>query len=330
MKKLMAILVLAGVLSIPSAVFAEASWYGSLRAGVESSGGNIGIVDVGSRWGIRGTVEAGEGITASYVFEHGLNTANTAWGSGRLGSVGLSGGFGSITFGQIWSASFNSVGAITDNSTWFGASHTSARQGQVASYAFSNDLMALQVDASYGEGALEDNPNDDLEQVEFGLSVNIGDIGKVAVAHTDDKYSVTDVDESETRNTDDTQWSVKTTTVAGQISVSDLTVYVGSQNAKNACDGVVQSDDTLNACDQSTAGQVDNKSKTTFFGFRGGLGDTGVNYLFQWRDRKATNTKPWMLGLYKGLGGGASINLEHANNDGASDNATRVWLRVNF
>ena len=37
-------------------------------------------------------------------------------GGGRLAYVGLSGGFGTLTIGQIWSASYNSVGAITDNS----------------------------------------------------------------------------------------------------------------------------------------------------------------------------------------------------------------------
>ena len=66
----MAILVLAGVLSVPSAVFAEANWYGSLRSGLEVSDGNTKVVDIGSRWGIKGSAEAGEGLTAVYRFEH--------------------------------------------------------------------------------------------------------------------------------------------------------------------------------------------------------------------------------------------------------------------
>ncbi len=41
----MAILVFAGVLSVPSAVFAKASWYGSLRAGVKSSASDVNVFD---------------------------------------------------------------------------------------------------------------------------------------------------------------------------------------------------------------------------------------------------------------------------------------------
>ena len=55
-----------------------------------------------------------------------------------------------MTLGQIWSASYNSFGAITDNSRFYGDSQTTYRHGNAISYAFSNDLMALQVDAVYG------------------------------------------------------------------------------------------------------------------------------------------------------------------------------------
>ena len=314
-----------------------------------SSDGNISIVDVGSRLGIRGSAEAGEGLTATYVFEHGVNTASTAWGGGRLGNVALSGAFGSLTIGQIWSASFNSFGAVTDNSTWHGASQTRGRHGQVISYAFSNDLMALQLDAAYGDPAvmsgaatnarLEDNPNDDLEVVDFGLSINVGEIGKVALAHTDNKYSVPKAGSASATPaapaplaTDDIVWGIKTTSIAGQVSVSDLTAYVGTQSAKNSCIGVVPSTttDPLTACDPAnTPAHVNTTNKTTFFGIRGGLGETGINYLFQWRNTKSNDRKPWMLGLYKSLGGGASLNFEHSNPDGGNNTST-MWLRVNF
>ncbi len=326
----MAILVFAGVLSVPSAVFAEANWYGSLRAGLDFSGGQIAVKDGGSRWGIKGSAEAGEGLTAVYRFEHKINTATASLSDGgRLSYVGLSGGFGTVTAGQIWSASYNSAGAITDNSYFNGDSQTTYRHGSAASYAFSNDLMALQFDAVYADGDFKkDNPNDDLERTEFGLSVNIGDMGKVAVAFQDDKYTLTDVDSNDARSDNDTTWRTKTTSVAGQVSVGDLTAYVGSQNKKSICTGVV-SGTSANACDGTTDGQVNSTAKTTFFGIRGGLGDTGVSYVFQWRDKKDTNRKPWILALAKGLGDSASMQIEHSNVDGG-DNATRVNLQVNF
>ncbi len=330
----MAILVFAGVLSVPSAVFAEASWYGSLRAGVDSTGGNISVMDVGSRLGIKGSAEAGEGLTAVYKFEHGVNTADTAWGGGRLGYVGLSGGFGSVTIGQIWSASYNSFGAVVDNSTWHGGSGTSGRHGQLVSYAFSNDLMALQVDVVYGEDdPAQANPNDDLQRTEFGLSVNVGEIGKVALSHVDDKHFIV----AGTRTSpitlvdDEASYRAKTTSLAAEVSVSNLTAYIGSQATAFDCTGVYANAGNANAgftgdCQDANARA---KAKTTYFGMRGGLGDTGVNYLFQWRDMKTANNKPWLLGLYKGLGDGASLNVEHSNVDGG-DNSTTAWLQVNF
>ena len=325
-----------------------ASWYGSLRAGISSSGGNISVLDVGSRLGIRGSAEAGEGLTATYVFEHGVNTVNTGLGGGRLGNVALSGAFGSLTIGQIWSASYNSFGAITDNSTWHGASQTRIRHGQLISYAFSNDLMALQFDAAYADPAvmsgattnarLEDNPNKDLEVIDFGLSLNVGEIGKVALAYTDNKYSVTKADSASATPAapaalaaDDIVQGIKTTSIAGEVSVSDVTAYVGTQSAKTKCIGTISDVATgaTTACDGSTPALSNRTAKTTFFGLRGGLGDTGISYLFQWRNTKATNTKPWMLGLSKSLGGGASLNLEHANPDGGNNTST-MWLRVDF
>ena len=335
----MAILVFAGVLSVPSAVFAEASWYASLRAGVESSGGNLSVKDGASRWGIRGSAEAGEGLTAVYRFEHKITTPDAGQPGGRLSYVGLSGGFGTVTVGQIWNAAYNSVGAITDNAWYYGDAQTGYRHGNAVSYAFSNDLMALQFDAIYGEeGAREDNPNEDLEKVEFGLTVNVGDLGKVAISHTDNKYSEDHGLGSDTAALDDgdTSWRTKTATLAAQVSVSGLTVYVGSQSASYTCTGVYAGSGTADAgftsaCVAATEGHTKAKAKTTFFGFGGSLGDTGASYLFQWRDMKSVDQKPWVLSLTKSLGDSASLVLEHGNNDDPMNkNQTQLGLVVSF
>ena len=367
-------------LSVPSVVFAEASWYGSLRAGVKSSDGNISVVDGVSRWGIKGSVEAGEGLTGVYRFEHKINAAKASLsGGGRLSYVGLSGGFGTFTMGQIWSASYNAFGAVTDNSVVNGDAQTTYRHGDVVSYAFSNDLMSLQLDAAYGDGGkdnVNDNPKDDLERVEFGLSINVGEIGKVAFSHMDDKYTLmpahlkkgadgADGDDA-TFTYDynhDSTWRTKTNSFAAEISVSDVTVYVGTQKQKKMnttaeIDGFDPAAATntpvfLAAAttvqeslgdhyvgkapdDYETGGTVnqgsalaDSEQKTTFFGIRGGLGDTGVSYLFQWRDVKDSH-KPWLLGLYKGLGGGASLVFEHVNNDDNAANLSAAYLKIDF
>ena len=245
--------------------------------------------------------------------------------------------------GQIWSASYNSFGAITDNSFAYGSSQTTYRHGSAISYAFSNDLMALQFDAVYGDPDDKfkndkQDPNEDLERTEFGVSVNIGEIGKVALAYVDDKYAIKDSQAAGAEGNGavsdgDTTWRTKTTSVAGEVSVAGMTAYIGTQNAKNICTGVIAtSGTTRTACTpDSEASHVNSKAKTTFFGVRGGLGDTGVNYIFQYRNRKADDKKPWILGLSKSLGGGASLHFEHDHTDDTDDpKESSLTLKVDF
>ncbi len=315
MRQLFVTFALAGTLSIPSLVFAEATWYGTLRAGVESSDGNIAVKDGDSHWGIMGSAEAGEGLTVVYRFEHGISTENASQPDGRLSYVGLSGGFGTLTVGRIWNAAYNAVGVITDNSMHYGDSETTYRHGPAISYAFSNDLFSLQFDALYGgEEGLHTDPDNDLQSVEFGLSVNVGEIGKVAVAYTDDKY----YRYPPAFNVGGT-WRNKLYFTAAEVTVSDLTVYAGTRKLT----GYDTSSEQL--------GMIQ-PQKTKFFGFRGGLGDTGIKYLFQYRDVTGTPAlpQPWVFGLSKSLGGGASINFEHANNDTLGANESRVNLTVDF
>ena len=188
MRKLLVTLALAGTLSVPSAVFAEeeagASWYGSLRGGIEFGGGDTKFYDGVSRWGIKGSAEASEGLTAVYRFEHAFSTTDGSQPNGRLGYVGLSGGFGTLTLGQIWSASYNHAGVIRDFPNWYTASDTSARVGNALSYSLSNDAFSMQIDAIMDGGT---NTGSAVDQLEFGMTVNVGEIGKVALAHTNIK-----------------------------------------------------------------------------------------------------------------------------------------------
>ena len=152
MKKLLTVVCLSGLLSVPSVVFAEANWYGSLRAGINTAA-TTGVASGGSRWGIKGSSEVSEGLTAMYNFETAVDTTNATQPGGRLSYVGLSGGFGSLTIGQIWSASYNSVGAITDNSVFLGNSETSYRNGSSVSYAVSVENISIQADAIMKNGS---------------------------------------------------------------------------------------------------------------------------------------------------------------------------------
>ena len=308
---------------------------GSLRAGIQSSNSNLSVFDGGSRWGIRGSHEAGEGLIAVYRFEHKMSLPDAVQPGIRLSYVGLSGGFGTVLVGKIWSASFTSVGTITENSWFWGNSQTTHRHGSAISYAISNAMMRLQIDAVYADlhpnpalfnVYVRDDPGEDLERTEFGLSVNLGDLGKVAIAHFDDRYSLTDNGTGDI-NVGGTITRTKMTTLTAEVSVSDLKAYIGTQNAKVICLFEFVGPplpESFNSCNRIT------KAKTTFFGIRGGLGDTSLRYVFQWRDVKSRNRKPWLLSLTKSLGNRTSLILEHADHDGGRANQTGVALAINF
>ena len=98
--------------------------------------------------------------------------------------AGLSGAFGTVSLGQVWSASFNHVGGITDGSWFYGNSETSYRVGNALSYAMSAGAVSLQLDAIM-DG--EKDTGDAVDQLEFGMSIDLGEIGKVGLAYVDKK-----------------------------------------------------------------------------------------------------------------------------------------------
>ncbi len=178
----MPVLIFSGLMAAPATVFAEASWYGSLRGGIEfASGMDAKFYDGASRWGIKGSGEISEGLTAVYRFEHKFSTADAGQAGGRLAFVGLDGGFGKVTLGQIWSASYNHAGVIRDFPNWYTSGDTTGRIGNALSYAFSADAFSVQVDAIMDGGK---DTGKAIDQLEFGMTVNLGDIGKIALAHT--------------------------------------------------------------------------------------------------------------------------------------------------
>ena len=69
--------------------------YGSFRGIVHSQGGETSMQSNGSRWGVKGSSEVSEGLTAVYRYEAALDLSSASLGengAGRLSSLGLSGG----------------------------------------------------------------------------------------------------------------------------------------------------------------------------------------------------------------------------------------------
>ena len=69
-----------GQLSVPSVVLgaemAGASLYGSFRTGISFGSGDASVGDFTSRWGIKGSHEVSEGLTASYRYEARMDTTS--------------------------------------------------------------------------------------------------------------------------------------------------------------------------------------------------------------------------------------------------------------
>ncbi len=343
MKKLLTVSLLGVLLSIPSVVFAEASWYGSIRAGIASDdSNNTGVAGFASRWGIQGSSEVSEGLTAVYQYERGFDSTNaTESPQGRVSYVGLSGGFGTLTVGHIWAAAYNHFGGIVDQAQWYGSTGpANLRHSDAVSYSVSVGNVSLQADALMDQATPKTG-----DGFQFGATLaGLMETGSIAIAHR--KFA--DVGPA----------SQSASFIAGNYGIGDMTVFLGySQDSTDygisaACTAAsitaITSPDCIN----------DEKDKFTYAGVHGGVGDTGVNYVFTmrsektstngfgWRDADGDNTfdaneavaiptssssNPWTLGLNRSLGGGATLRFEHGEPDSNTvDSQTAVWLQVNF
>jgi len=89
---------------------ASVTQYGATTATSAASGMSSGGLS-GSRWGIKGSEDIGGGLTANFVLESAI-TANDGASTGfaRTSSVGVAGGFGSVSAGVLYTPSFSVIG----------------------------------------------------------------------------------------------------------------------------------------------------------------------------------------------------------------------------
>ena len=289
-----------------------------------------------------------DGLTAVYQFETSIDITNaTSSGEdpgGRVSYVGLSGGFGTLSAGHLWSASFNNVGVILDNSIWNGTTEVTGRTSNTVSYAASAGNASFQVDlsANNGEGvgstaAMGETPamaeDKDIDASQIGATLQLSENAKIAFAHIN-------YDENENM-----EQERKQSVIAGQYTVGGMTMYLGFGQT-NSENGMAANATTV----------AERKDKTTYFGVHGGVGDTGLYYLFQVRNKKASGEmgdgstltddnappmglgsgqvskyNPWFFSLRRNLGGNTTVAVEHVNHD--QDNVksdTILFLKVDF
>ena len=369
MKKLITVSLLSGLLSLPTVVFAEASWYGSVRAGVSSgptedsrTTSQSGVTDFDSRWGIKGSSEVSEGLTAVYRYERKIESTDASDSGGRLSYVGLSGRFGTITVGQVWSASYNSFGAIVDKSGAYGMSDTTTRVGNAVSYAVTVGNLSLQADA-----IMDSSTKKSVDAFQVGATLGgLMETGSIAAAHIQHADVKGDGDKITFDGAIAPDYVVKnsfivpkgttakssSSYIVGQYEVGGMAIHLGASRYRstNTCSGGL--DENNQPIDLTGPFQCMKKVEhsATYAGIQGDVGDTGVSYFIQMRDLDSKRTDnlapnaqtltfsstPWVLGLSRKLGGGASVHFEHGDIDiednitGVYADSTGIWLQVDF
>jgi predicted porin len=108
-------------------------WFGSSKAtatlGTVSSSARLTQLESGgvstSRWGVKGSEDLGGGLKANFQLEQsiGLDTGTTGGGFDRQAWVGLSGGFGEVQLGRVWT-SYDDIRASANDT--FGANVASS------------------------------------------------------------------------------------------------------------------------------------------------------------------------------------------------------------
>jgi len=156
-----------------------ASTLGTKRVAKINSGGFNG-----SRWGVRGSEDLGGGLSAVFKLEASVGVDTGASNAFvRQSYVGLEGGFGSLTFGNVWSATDDVIGAANgafDSSfsplySMSGSVHSSYqdRPRNAIKYA-SPDFGGFTAAVVYG---LDENAAVSEDVVDFNLAYAAGPVG---------------------------------------------------------------------------------------------------------------------------------------------------------
>ncbi|MEZ5590955.1 MAG: porin [Gammaproteobacteria bacterium] len=213
MKKSAIALAVAAALAASAAAQAETTFYGRAALAVtytdsQKEGRDVnspddvinffddGVWDIrnaGTRWGVRGSEDLGNGLSAIYHIETNLDAdshnGNGDSQTGRLAWVGLKGGFGAVKIGAQWTPYYNALGAtdIFNEANWFDKYQGPFRQNSALLYetpgsisAFKGEVMLVMDggDSGIDPTSLE-NPHgkeQGIDIYDIGASGNFGPV----------------------------------------------------------------------------------------------------------------------------------------------------------
>ncbi len=196
MKKSLIALAVAATVATPMAASAATlqaagdqdgiNLYGSLRPQAVT-GDDESVTDGGSRWGIKGDHDLGNGLSSFYRFEQGLSTANSDFTGGRLAYAGVKGGFGAVAGGQQWTPYYTTVASPNDIFASNGLSNYNDtggvfRVGNALSYALPSGMpvggaiaIVVNGDVTDANGNVLDD-QDAVDAVSAGLTFGAGPV----------------------------------------------------------------------------------------------------------------------------------------------------------
>ena len=179
-----------GTIAAPVAVKSAADGiYASARVGIwhvdQIDTSDFEVRSFSSRFGVRGETELGNGLSAYGRYEWDVDFNDEETISLRHRYVGLRGDFGSVTLGQDYHTFYNFVVGPVDSPWWhsgYGMINYRGRTDNAVTYFGGSGAV------SYGTSLYftDDADEEDIDEVELGFSVNLGDTTlAVAYQHTE-------------------------------------------------------------------------------------------------------------------------------------------------
>lgn len=243
-----------------SALAADVQLYGILDTGVGYSHIDMdtsGVDDVdsfemksgvgsGSRWGLKGTEDLGNGLTVSFILENGFDSDDGSEDStgvmfNRESSLFLEGSFGKLAFGRMGAlnsgqSSWSKVGMINAFGTSYGeftaqASNVFSLAGQwdnMIAYE-TPDFAGFKLFAQYGMGS-NDNENESSSNRFYSLGVTYNNgpfAGYFAVDSIN--YKTAKFSQGEWPNNGDDIDDSLTVTLGGSYDFDVVKIYLGAQ-----------------------------------------------------------------------------------------------------
>ena len=243
-----------------SALAADVQLYGILDTGVGYSHIDMdtsGVDDVdsfemksgvgsGSRWGLKGTEDLGNGLTVGFILENGLDSDDGSEDStgvmfNRESSLFFEGSFGKLAFGRMGAlnsgqSSWSKVGMINAFGTSYGeftaqASNVFSLAGQwdnMIAYE-TPDFAGFKLFAQYGMGS-NDNENESSSNRFYSLGVTYNNgpfAGYFAVDSIN--YKTAKFNQGEWPNNGDDIDDSLTVTLGGSYDFEVVRIYLGAQ-----------------------------------------------------------------------------------------------------